>query len=185
MNDSPAHPMAPFFLQIPLFAELNAGELNDILRGIKPVILESGGLLFFEGDPGDSLYVIQSGAVEVWVKMNNGEQTQVAMLEDQAVLGEMALIDGAPRNATVRAAKKTSLLRLDIEEFNYLRRNFRPAAYKLIRAISLVVCSRIRETNEQINNLYALHDKRSESGTSSKSTASPTLLEKIFSWRKS
>ena len=132
-----AHPLAPFFGTIPLFSSLNEAELNDILRGIRLVSVGKGEVLFSEGDTGDSAYVIEKGRVEVSALGTNEHSVRVAMLGPGDVVGELALIDGAPRNATIRAETDSTLLRIDRGEFAFLRRNARPAAFKLTRAAVL------------------------------------------------
>ncbi len=141
-----AHPLQAFFSTIKLFSTLNADELNEILRGIQPVQLKAGDRLFGQGDPGDAAYVIQAGRVQIFTTAE-GREIEIAVLEAGAVLGELALLDGAPRSASARAADDCSLFRLDKSEFDFLRRNLRPAAYQLIRAMTVTICDRIRDTN--------------------------------------
>jgi CRP/FNR family cyclic AMP-dependent transcriptional regulator len=178
------HPLAPFFKKIPLFAGLSGDELNEILSGIRSQSLGDGKVLFSEGEPGDAAYVVESGVVEVWAQMDGGDEISVATLQSGEVIGELALIDGARRNATIRAVKDTQLLRIDKVEFDFLRRNSRPAAFKLIRAITQVVCARLRETNEQISAILEPAEDRSVLPVQD-GRAAPGVIGRIFSWKKS
>ncbi len=147
-----AHPLQAFFSQIKLFSALSAEELNDILRAVKPMSLTPGQRLFTQGDAGDAAYIIQSGNIEVFAE-SDGEDLAITTMSTGEVLGELALLDGAARSASARACEPTELLRLDRTEFDFLRRNLRPAAYQVIRAISQTLCERIRDTNDHIGRL--------------------------------
>jgi CRP/FNR family transcriptional regulator, cyclic AMP receptor protein len=149
-----AHPLQAFFSQIPLFSGLAPDELNDLLRAVRPMNLAAGERLFSQGDAGDAAYVVQTGAVQVFTQ-RKGEEVLVATLGAGQVLGELSLLDGSPRSASVRAAEDAALFRLDKAEFDFLRRNLRPAAFKLMRSIAVTLCDRLRETNDHIGRLIA------------------------------
>ena len=152
------HPLQTFFSKVRIFSALNTEELNDLLRAIQPVTLSAGDHLFRQGDPGDALYVVQEGQLEIYVQDEDRDIT-LAVLEKGAVLGEVALLDGAPRSASVRAQADTELFRLDRGEFDFLRRNLRPAAYQVIRAISQTLCARIRASDEQLSRVLSGEDE--------------------------
>ncbi len=147
-----AHPLQAFFSQIRLFSTLNADELNDILRAVRPKTLSPGQRLFTQGDAGDAAYIIEEGSIEVFAEVN-GEEIAITTMSRGEVLGELALLDGSPRSASARACEETKLLALGKAEFDFLRRNLRPAAYQVIRAISQTLCERIRDTNDHIGRL--------------------------------
>lgn len=152
-----AHPLQAFFSQIRLFSSLSADELNDILRAVQPMNLTAGQRLFSQGDAGDAAFIIQSGSIEVFAE-SGGEEIAITTMGSGEVLGELALLDGSPRSASARACEATSLMRLDRTEFDFLRRNLRPAAYQVIRAISQTLCERIRDTNDHIGRLLTDDD---------------------------
>lgn len=149
-----AHPLQAFFARIKLFSTLTADELNDVLRAVQPASLAAGARLFRQGEAGDAAFVIESGAIEIYTEGPGGE-VSVATLGPGQVLGELSLLDGSPRSASARAKEATTLFRLDKQEFDFLRQNLRPAAYKLIRSMSVTLCDRLRETNDQIGDLLA------------------------------
>ncbi len=74
-------------------------------------LYEKGEVIFRQGDPGDTMFVIQSGTVEISQTERNKESV-IAILEKGAFFGEIALLRGGPRSATARAAGKTRLLPL-------------------------------------------------------------------------
>jgi CRP-like cAMP-binding protein len=71
--------------------------------------IAKGRIIFRQGDPGDEMYIIQSGAVEV-SKIRQGRKIILTLLEKGDFFGEVALIDSKPRSATVTALTRTRLL---------------------------------------------------------------------------
>jgi CRP/FNR family transcriptional regulator, cyclic AMP receptor protein len=152
-----SHPLLHFFSQVPLFAPLSADELTELLRAIQPAQISAGEFLFREGDAGDAAYVVQNGDLEVFLERRDSH-IHLVDLGPNTVLGEIALLDGQPRTAHVRAKSDVSLFRIDRTEFDFLRRNLHPAAYKLIRQIATTVCERVRNSNELIHQVVSERD---------------------------
>ena len=95
---------AALLREVPLFASLPDARLRELAALARPVSLPAGVVLFERGDPGDALYVIRHGRLEVVV---DGEVVREAGRGE--VLGELALLTGEPRNATVRARRDAEL----------------------------------------------------------------------------
>ncbi|MBU2490009.1 MAG: cyclic nucleotide-binding domain-containing protein [Proteobacteria bacterium] len=101
-------------------------------------LYEDGQIVFDEGDPGDKVYVVQSGAVAIY-KMVMGEQLVVEVMRCEEVFGEMAFVTGMPRSATARAMGKAVVGVVDArvlrEEFKSLspgmRKMFTSMAFRL------------------------------------------------------
>ena len=77
-------------------------------------------IIIEEGSPGDCAYIIEKGSVEVSKIAPNGEKLVLGILEKSEIFGEMALIDGLPRSATVTALENCVLSVCTKETFNYL-----------------------------------------------------------------
>lgn len=77
-------------------------------------------IIIEEGSPGDCAYIIEKGSVEVSKITLNGEKLVLGVLEKSEIFGEMALIDGLPRSATVTALENCVLSVCTKETFNYL-----------------------------------------------------------------
>jgi ATP/ADP translocase/HEAT repeat protein len=86
--------------------------LADLVGTLDEVAVEAGGVVFRKGEHGDSLYIINEGRVTV----HDGEHIYDSLAAND-VFGEMALLDPAPRSATVTAEETTHLLRLEQEPF--------------------------------------------------------------------
>lgn len=95
----------------PLFAGLPHQALEALVEQLALVPLEAGAVLFHEGDPGDSLYVIVEG--EVSVQGGGPPRVEMSRLGPGAFIGEVALMTDQPRAATVVAASDAELIRID------------------------------------------------------------------------
>ena len=74
----------------------------------------AGQVILREGDPGDCAYLISSGAAQVF-RTVEGQLIVLANIEEGSIFGEMALIDGSPRSANVRALRKTTCVKITEE----------------------------------------------------------------------
>jgi len=93
---------------VSLFSELPIEDLERLSVGIEEVRLPAGAVLFSEGDRGDRAFVVLEGQIEI-VKASVGGEVLLAV-QSEGVVGEMALLEDAPRNASVRARSATTLL---------------------------------------------------------------------------
>ncbi len=93
---------------VPLFSGLPTEDLERLSVGIEEVHLPAGALLFSEGDRGDRAFVVLEGQIEI-VKATVGGEVLLAV-QSEGVVGEMALLEDAPRNASVRTRSDVTLL---------------------------------------------------------------------------
>jgi hypothetical protein len=96
----------------PLFKDFSVEELVAVIAGLKLLTFERGKVILREGEPGNSLYMLTSGAVKAFVK-RDGKQVPIAELEEGAFFGEGSILTGKPRTATIVATERTELLELD------------------------------------------------------------------------
>jgi ATP-binding cassette subfamily B protein len=133
--DGRAGHITPKRLQaIPLFAEVDSSMLVVLADQFVPDHFVTGENIFREGDPADRFHVIARGVTEV-IRANGQGEDVVAHLEDGDFFGEMALLDDAPRNATVRAVTPTLTLSLDRAQFEDLLRTS-PDAAEIVRRVA-------------------------------------------------
>lgn len=114
----------------PLFRELESSALHELALETTLVPLGGGETLLREGDAGDALYVVVSGRLSVVVG-----SAPIAEIGRGETVGEMALLTGAPRSATVRAVRDTMLVRLSKESFDVLIERHPKATMALARLI--------------------------------------------------
>ena len=106
-------------------------------------------LVFDEDSKGDSMYVIKSGAVKILKKVKNQENT-IAVLNPGEFFGEMALLDGLPRSAAVRATADSEVFMIPLEGYQRLRKEKPHTALKLMDIIIKVLSNRLRQSNKNL-----------------------------------
>ena len=125
--------------QVELFAGLPATVLQQIASVARQREFDKGELLFVEGDVGDTLLVVIAGSVTVFRTSPEGERAALAVLEPPEVLGEIALLDGAPLSASVEATEHTVVLSLSRQEFFALLRAQPAVLEPLMRQLGTMV----------------------------------------------
>ena len=106
---------------IPLFDGVPKDELVSLLTSVRPEKVAAGQVVVREGDKGDSLYLIVQGSLRVSTKGQDGEEVALAALGAGDFFGEVALLTGRPRTATVAALTEAELLILDRATVDRLR----------------------------------------------------------------
>jgi len=109
---------------------------------------EKGAYVFKEGAHGGYMFFIVSGEVEVIKQFDTAKHT-IATLTAGRSVGEMSLIDGAPRSATARAKTALKLIVLKREDFNELNDEQPAIANKVLMGIASLLSSSLRETNNR------------------------------------
>ncbi|MFN8487404.1 MAG: cyclic nucleotide-binding domain-containing protein [Caldilineaceae bacterium] len=95
----------------PLFAELTDADLALIAQAAEVLTLPSGRYVFRSGDAGDELYVVAAGAVVAVLEQEGGERL-IDQIAPGAMFGEIAMLSGEPRSASIRTAGKATLIRI-------------------------------------------------------------------------
>ncbi len=112
--------LADMIRNIPVFSGLSREDIAKILGKMEECSAAAGSMIFRQGDKGDAFYLIQSGAVQVVLESGTGRSEAIAVLGPQDWFGEMALLSGEPRSATIIAVKETNLWRLSREAWDEL-----------------------------------------------------------------
>jgi NTE family protein len=107
-----------FLRTVPLFSGVSDEVLAEIADRARVRHLQAGDVLFKQGEPACELYVVESGQLEV--SMDNFEGEPVRVLLRGGVVGELALLSGEPRSASVRARRDSNLLELSRASFDAL-----------------------------------------------------------------
>jgi CRP/FNR family transcriptional regulator, cyclic AMP receptor protein len=88
---------------VSIFADLPAAALEQLARNSLPRKYRRGQVLCNEGDPGESLYILEEGQLRVTQWTSSGDEAVLAVVEAPAAVGELSLLDGSPRSATLTA----------------------------------------------------------------------------------
>src|SRR5512135_47732 len=131
---------------LPLFEPLSDDQIHQLARGATLRRYTSGEMLVRQGEAGESLFVIKDGRVQVSVMSDNGQSTVVATHGAGNFFGEMSLLTGEPRSASVSAVMDTEVVVVDKTDVTRLVM----ADHSIAEALSNVIESRVRGTAEQI-----------------------------------
>jgi hypothetical protein len=109
----------------PLFSGFTKDELVAVMRGLRLLTFEPGDIILTQGDPGRSVFVLATGVVKAFVKEASGRrQVMVRTMEEGEFFGEISILSGKPRTATVTAATTCELLELDRESLDRITQTF-------------------------------------------------------------
>ncbi len=108
----------------PVFRDLPKEALDAICRAVRPLVVPQHTIIFREGDPGDSLYIVHSGRVRIFRKGERQMEIDLSFPGPGESFGEMALLTGEPRSADVEALEETHLLVLPKEDFDRILREY-------------------------------------------------------------
>lgn len=135
-----------------LFASLDADSLARLAAVSSQRTYPRGQYLWYQGDPGDRLFVIGSGLVKVVLASSSGDEMLLATLGAFEAIGELAVLDGAPRSASVIAVEPTTVVILERETLFELFRQHPAMLDALLRSLGAL----IRRLTEQTGDLVFL-----------------------------
>jgi NTE family protein/lysophospholipid hydrolase len=124
-----------------LFGALEPAVIEALRQEVEWVPLAPGETLFEEGDPGDALYALIDGRLVAWAG-HGQDRRRIGEVVAGETVGEIAMISGEPRSATIQAAKRSLLIRLARPQFEEFAARF-PAVYK---AFAEVIVRRLRRS---------------------------------------
>jgi CRP/FNR family cyclic AMP-dependent transcriptional regulator len=138
---------------------------HPLFRGLAPEVIERlgsymkrrtvarGTTLFSKGDPGSGLMGVLAGSVKISVPSADGRDIVLNVIHEGEIFGEIALLDGHPRTADATAISDCELIVIDRRDFiPFLR-----SQPDLAMQIMTVLCSRLRRTSEQVQDLTFLN----------------------------
>jgi CRP/FNR family cyclic AMP-dependent transcriptional regulator len=130
-------PCEPHFLaDIKMFELLNEDDRIALARVVDELKVPEGHTLFQAGDPGDSLFIVQSGEVELFIKDTAGQKIILTTAEAGDMFGELAMLDSGARTATALALIESDLLVLDRDDLVLLFQRKPEAALHMLAALS-------------------------------------------------
>ena len=123
--------------RIPFFTSLPPSELDRLMKELDVVSLNSGDILFHEGDPGEHLYVVVEGELEILLAPDTDDELILNLLQEGEYLGEMSLLQpGGLRTASARARGNCVLLSMSREQFKGLLQRHPELANAMIGVLS-------------------------------------------------
>lgn len=142
-----------FLRTIPHFDELDADELETVWGYVFKHELPKGKTLFSEGSHGTAFCFLAFGELEVWKQGENGERVNIARLTPGDSAGEMAMVDGLVRSATVEAAERSTVLVIKREQFQKLLQDEPRLSARLLIGIARMLSINLRKTSTELTKL--------------------------------
>jgi CRP/FNR family cyclic AMP-dependent transcriptional regulator len=134
---------------VPLLSVLNEDELALLARVVSRKSYARGSLILCAGDPTDSLYVLISGRIKVFMSDLDGREVILSILEPSEFFGEMGLIDDSPRSANVVALEPCELICISKPDFKRCLADHFEMAMTVMRGL----VKRLRDADNQIGSL--------------------------------
>ena len=132
-----------------LFQGVESGAADDLAKEMETIEIRKGEVLFNEGEPGDSLYIVLTGKIKVGRRAADGRQNLIALMGPSDMVGELSLFDPGPRTATATAVTDARLARLKKTSLRPWLNNRPEIAEQLLR----VLARRLRRTNNTLADL--------------------------------
>jgi uncharacterized membrane protein len=140
--------------RIPMFESLSGTDRDALARLLVPRRFGAGEQVFRQGDPGGEMFVVESGRVSVTARDENDREIELSVLGQGAFFGEISLLDGGRRTASVHALETVNLLALDRDAFfSFLERH--PSA---ARHVVEVLAGRQREMVERVRGIRNVNE---------------------------
>lgn len=146
------HPVAQALAQSLLLGSLPEETLERVGKVVRRRGYRRGQVIFYQGDEGNTLFVLEAGRVKVEVDAESGQRALVAILGPGDCFGELALIDGEPRSATVEALEPVEALVLTRSDFMDIVRS-NPAA---MESLLITLTRRMRHITQVVADLTFL-----------------------------
>jgi serine phosphatase RsbU (regulator of sigma subunit) len=125
------------FLNIPLFRDIPPAEMAQIVSSLPMATYEAGAYLFRDGDPGENLYVVREGQLEVVLAAESSDEMLLKVVGSGEYVGEMGLIlEDGKRTATVRAQTKARTWVMSRARFNEMLLRWPIIAYAMVSILS-------------------------------------------------
>ena len=111
-SDSEVSSGGSVFERAPLFQDMSPDQVMAVVSGLRLTTLDPGQIVVSEGQPGDSMFLLASGVVRVYVRAADGANREVRSIDQGDFFGEISLLTGVCRSATITAATPCELLEL-------------------------------------------------------------------------
>ncbi|MBF0254921.1 MAG: SLC26A/SulP transporter family protein [Gammaproteobacteria bacterium] len=140
--------------QSPLFQGLSPRQIASLGAAAKRSRFKAGELIFAQGEPGDRAYFLLSGRVEAQIQIPGSSRNRsLASFVPGTLFGEMAMLDGSPRSASVLAIEESQCLWIDAQGFRQFEQDEAQGAQILLRNIACQFAERLRLANNTISEL--------------------------------
>jgi CRP-like cAMP-binding protein len=137
--------------KVPAFANLAPRDLKEVAAIVHKREYRAGEPVFYQGDPGLGMYIVQEGEVSIAIMGKDGNEQELAVLGDGDFFGELALLDESPRSANAICKTDCTLIgffRPDLFELIEKENTF---GIKIVLKLAEIVAERLRKTDKELS----------------------------------
>ena len=157
--------------ELPLFQSLKPDELNALASILEECQFKKGEFVFQYGEPSESLYIVRSGEAEVFIEDNTGNRVVLDVVSPGKYFGELSVLDGGPRTASVIVTEDLEAFRLKQRDLEgYLLENPKAAVHAL-----RVLGRRLRQDRDRLR-------QTASRNVNEEIYSPPTTVQKIADW---
>lgn len=147
-----ARPRVQLLDRVPFLAALSASDRRWLSERVRRRHYARGDIVFQKDDPGEALFIVESGSVRIHVTGSQGTDLTLAVMNTGDFFGDMSLLDGKPRSASASAVTDSSLIILDRDHFTELVRKRPDAALAVLARVT----QRLRGSDQMASDLAFL-----------------------------
>jgi len=149
-QDSPA---ISSLTKLSLFSKLNKEEILIVAEALKTIFIKNGEDIFKEGENGERMFVLLSGAMNAYGTLSNGTQRKLFDVTPGEFFGEMSIIANEPRSATITAVEDSSLIEFTKTDFYRIISDYPVTGYKILRTIGIIQNQWLDKASKSYNDL--------------------------------
>lgn len=136
-----------------IFSGLKKEDLAALAAIAAPIQFKKGAEIFAEGDGGDAFYQIVEGTVSITKRDPGGVKREIAVLQENDILGEMALLTNLPRSASAVCRSEARLVRILKSDFDGWLQAGGPQTLRVLFHLVTILCRRLRDMSEKVSEL--------------------------------
>jgi CRP-like cAMP-binding protein len=141
--------------KVPLFKGMSKSELNEFDRIIHRRKYKEQETIFYEGEPGVGMYIVQEGSIGIYKNTSASEKEELARLSAGEFFGELALLDETPRSANAVALEDAKILGLFLPDLLDLIDRKPRLGNKFLFHLAMLIGERLKHTNDELQALWA------------------------------
>ena len=139
--------------KVPAFSNLSARELKEVATIVHKREYRTGEPVFYQGDPGLGMYIVQDGEVSITILGKDGNERELATLNDGDFFGELALLDESPRSANAICKTEFTLIGFFRPDLFELIEKKNTLGIKIVLKLAEIVAQRLRQTDKELSKL--------------------------------
>jgi CRP/FNR family cyclic AMP-dependent transcriptional regulator len=163
--------------KVPAFANLAPRELKEVAAIVHKREYRTGEPVFYQGDPGLGMYIVQDGEVSITILGKDGNDSELAVLNDGDFFGELALLDESPRSANAICKTDCTLIGFFRPDLFELIEKKTSLGIKIVLKLAEIVAQRLRQTDKELSKVKSqlerlkVRDERSAHGNEKSGTS--------------